>query len=42
MRQLKLSYLDQVKEHVNAFVNDNIKYDYLRPGSELSLQLTLQ
>lgn len=27
---------------MNTFVNTNIKYDYLRPGNELSLQLTLQ
>jgi hypothetical protein len=41
MRELKLSYLDKVKEEVHAFVNSNIKYDYLRPGNELTLELTL-
>jgi vacuolar-type H+-ATPase subunit I/STV1 len=42
MRELKMTYLDKVQEQVNEFVNSNIKYDYLRPGNELTLQLTLQ
>ena len=36
-----MSYLDKVKDQVTLFVNTNIKYDYLKPGNELSLSLTL-
>ena len=41
MRELKLTYLDKVQEETNKFINERIKYDYLRPEQELSLDLTL-
>lgn len=39
---LKLTYLQKVEEETTKFLNERIKHDLLRPGKELSLDLTVQ
>jgi hypothetical protein len=39
---LKLSYLDKVSEETTNFLNERIKHDFLRPGKELTLDLTVK
>jgi len=41
MRELNLSYLGKVEEEATKFLTHRIKHDYLRPGKELTLNLTL-
>jgi hypothetical protein len=42
MREMKMSYLDKINEETTNFLNERIKYDYLRPGKELTLDLTVR
>jgi hypothetical protein len=41
VRELKVTYLDKVKEETNKFLQDRIKHNFLRPDTPLSLDLTL-
>ena len=42
IRELKLSYLDKVQTEATAFLNQRIKYDFLKPDRELTLDLTIK
>ena len=42
MREMKLSYLEQVQLETNKFLNQRIKHDFLRPDRDLTLDLTVQ
>jgi hypothetical protein len=42
MRELKLTYLDQVQTETTNFLNERIKHDFLRPDRDLSLDLTVR
>lgn len=42
MSSPKMTYLERVKTEVRHFMNESIKYDYLRPDRDLSLDLTVR
>jgi hypothetical protein len=42
MRELKATYLSSVEQEVQKFLKEKVKYDYLNPGNELSLSLTVR
>lgn len=42
MRELKLTYLDKVQDETNNFIQSRIKFDYLQPDRDLSLDLTVR
>lgn len=42
MRENKLTYLDKVQEETNKFLASRIKFDYLQPDRDLSLDLTVR
>ena len=41
MSDLKLTYLDKVKEETEKFVQARIKHNFIRPDQALSLDLTV-
>ena len=42
MSSPKMTYLEKVRAEVRNFMNENIKYDYLRPDRDLSLDLKVK
>ena len=42
MSSAKMTYLERVRAEVKTFMNENIKYDYLKPERDLSLDLSVK
>lgn len=42
IRELKLTYLEQVQLETTKFLNNRIKHDFLRPDRELTLDLLIK
>lgn len=41
MREQKLSYINKVQDGTQKFLAQRIQHDFLRPGNDLTLDLTL-